>query len=44
MILIVTLMVIIGVAAVLCCVGGGERECNCDRCRQAKDDSGDGTL
>ena len=44
MILIVSALVVIGVAALVCCVGGGERECNCDRCRQAKDASDDGTL
>ena len=39
MILIVTAFVLIGIAAVLCVIGGGERECQCDRCRQARDEN-----
>ena len=38
MILVVTICVIVGIAAVLCCIGGKDTECQCDRCRQKKDE------
>lgn len=34
--MLIAFLVVAGIIVVCCVVGGGERECKCDRCKQSK--------